>query len=427
MNEISSFRKMDLKLKKNHLLENFISLGLIQGVNYILPLVTIPFLFNQLGVEKYGLVNFSFAFIQYFMMLTDFGFGLSGTRYIAENRDDHDKVNRFLNSATLSRLCFAVLSFGILVVCIFSIPKFSENKFFTILFFGQVIGNVFNPSWFFQGMERMKFNTFLHITTKMVSILPLFFVVRKPEDCIYIPIFYSLGSVIAGICSLILIKKQFKMKFFFTSVEEIIKVSKDSGKYFLSRLSVSLFSNTNSFILGLACGYTAVGYYSLAEKIYIALNSIYGPINGAIFPYMTKNKNLVLFKKILFYSTCGNIFLLVCFYIIFPYICPLIFDSFTSESMNVLYILFFANLISLPTTFLGYPFLAAWGHPDYCNLSLVATSVFHIAGIIFLLFVGNVSIYSVAIMVVLSELFLLIYRIYGVKKFHLWKNGLSCV
>lgn len=411
------------KMFKSRLLENFVSLGLIQGVNYILPLVTIPFLFNQLGVEKYGLVNFSFAFVQYFIVITDFGFGLSGTRYIAANRDDETKINIFLNSAILSRFCFAVLSFSIFLICIFTIPKFYENKLFTLLFFGQVLGNVFNPSWFFQGMERMKFNTFLHITTKLVSIVPLFFVVRKPEDCLYIPIFYSLGSIVAGICSMFLIKKQFKMNFFFTSIKDIWNVTKDSGKYFLSRVSGSILSNTNAFVLGFACGNTAVGMYSLAEKIYVALNAVYGPVNGAIFPYMTKNKNLFLFKKILCYGTCANIFFLVCFYILFPHICPLFFDSFTSESMGVLSILMCSNLISLPATFLGYPFLAAWGYSNYCNLSLIATSLFHIAGIFFLFLSSCISIYSVAVMVVLSEIFLLLFRIYGVIKFHLWDNG----
>lgn len=68
---------MTMKIFHSKVFENFVSLGMIQGINYVLPLITIPFLFNQLGVENYGLVNFSFAFIQYFIILTDFGFGLS--------------------------------------------------------------------------------------------------------------------------------------------------------------------------------------------------------------------------------------------------------------------------------------------------------------------------------------------------------------
>lgn len=411
------------KIKKvlhSRLLENFISLGIIQGINYVLPLVTIPFLFNQLGVEKYGLVNFFFAFVQYFIILTDFGFGLSGTRFIAANRENKNLVNRFLNSACLSRLLMGCLSFIVLLFCLFLIPTFEKYKLFTILFFGQVIGNCMNPVWLFQGMERMKYNTILHITTRLISILPLFFIVRKPDDYLYIPICYSAGAIIAGILSLVFIKRVFGMKFYFTSIQEIWDVTRDSSKYFLSRISVSLFTNTNTFLLGLVCGNVAVGYYSLADKIYVALNSIYGPINGTIFPYMTKQKNLGLFKKFLFYGILFNSLMLLCFYFVFPFLHPFVFDDFSDNSLSVLNILMFSNLICLPATFLGYPFLAAWGHPNYCNYTLIFSSIFHICGLTCLYLFNAVSIYSVACMVVLCELFLLCARVYGVKKYKLW-------
>ncbi len=410
------------KAFKSHLFENFISLWIIQGINYILPLITIPFLYNHLGTENYGLVNFSFAFIQYFIILTDFGFGLSGTRYIAANKEDRQLVNRFLNSACISRLLMGSFSFLILLGFINLIPTFEKHKLFTVIFFGQVIGNCMNPVWFFQGMECMKYNTILHITTRLISILPLFFIIRKPDDYLYIPICYSTGSIIAGILSLVFINRVFGMKFYFTSIKEICDVTYDSVRYFLSRLSVSLFTNTNTFVLGLVCGNVAVGYYSLADKIYVALNSVYGPINGTIFPYMTKQKNLKLFKKILYYGIVLNFIVLVCFYYIFPHIYHFIFDDFSDKSFDVLKILMLSNLLCLPATFLGYPFLAAWGHPNYCNYTLIVSSIFHICGLLFLYMCNMVSIYNVAYMVVLCELFLLCIRMYGIKKYSLWKN-----
>lgn len=408
------------RVLKSRLFENFMSLGIIQGLNYLLPLITIPFLYNQLGVENYGLVNFSFAFIQYFMVITDFGFGLSGTRYVAANRDDKNKINRFLNSACLARMGFCSLSFCVLLVCLFTIPAFQKHKLFTILFFGQVIGNSINPIWFFQGMEKMKFNTIINITTRLISILPLFVLVRKPDDCIYIPICYSSGAIVAGILSLYLIKKEFGMSYYLTTWKEVKEATIDSSRYFLSRISVSLYTNTNSFVLGLVCGNTAVGYYSLAEKIYVALNSIYGPINGTIFPYMTKEKNLKLFKKIISWGTILNALGIIVFYFVFPYICPLIIPDFSKESYKVLNIFLIANIFSLPGTFLGYPFLAAWGHPNFTNYSLVFTSLFHISGLLILLALGLISIYSVAIMVVICEILLLGIRLYGSFKYKLW-------
>lgn len=411
---------MTMKIFHSKVFENFVSLGMIQGINYVLPLITIPFLFNQLGVENYGLVNFSFAFIQYFIILTDFGFGLSGTRYIAAHSENKEAINRFLCSACLSRIGMASLSFIILLVCLWIIPSFQQHKFFTLLFFGQVIGNCLNPVWFFQGMQQMRFNTILHIITRCVSILPLFVIVRRPDDYLYIPICYSGGYIVSGILCLWFIRKHFGMRFFITTYQEIKQVTIDSSRYFFSRVSVSLYTNTNSFILGLVCGNTAVGYYSIAEKIYIALNSIYGPINGAIFPYMTEKKNLSMFKKILSIGTIGNAFFILLFYISFPYIYPLFFENFASQSWVVLCIFLLSNILCLPATFLGYPFLAAWGHPNYCNYSLIFTSLFHIAGLLILYSVDSISIYSVAYMVTLCEGVLLAIRIFGTIKYKLW-------
>lgn len=62
---------MEIKKKlKNPMVINFISLALLQGVNYLLPLLSFPFLFRVLGVERWGLVTFGYALMQYFIMFT---------------------------------------------------------------------------------------------------------------------------------------------------------------------------------------------------------------------------------------------------------------------------------------------------------------------------------------------------------------------
>jgi len=50
-------------------------------------------------------------------------------------------------------------------------------------------------------------------------------------------------------------------------------------------------------------------------------------------------------------------------------------------------------------------------------------SVFHVAGICILFVAGIISIYTVAVMVVLTETLNLLLRIYGVKKYKLFTLG----
>ena len=409
---------MRIKSKlKSPMAINFISLALLQGVNYLLPLLSFPFLFRVLGVERWGLVTFGYSLMQYFVMFTDFGFNLSATKYISEHRNDLQKINSYLNSAMIGRFILCGISLAILLALISYFDKFSTESIFYLLYFGIILGNVMFPMWFFQGMENMKYITVFNIVAKSLSFIPFFIFIRKPEDYIYVPIFYSIGFVLAGIVSLFIVYFKMGMKWYFTSISQISSSLKDSSAYFLARASTSLFTTSNSFLLGLVCGNTMVGYYSAAEKLYQAYNQLLSPFTGVLFPHIAKSRDVLFFKKIFYRITFTNLFCVAAALLLASYVLDIVYGTADPNILEVFRILVTACFVTIPSMLLGYPFLAAMGHPLYTNYTVMTTSVVHITGLVVLYIYGAISPITVA----MSETLLILFRIWGVRRFRLFQ------
>lgn len=406
---------------KKPMVTNFFFLVLLQGVNYLLPLLSFPYLFRVLGVEKWGLVAFGYALIQYFVMLTDFGFNLSGTKYISENRNNLETINRYLNAAMVGRLLLSLLSLIILIILTLSFSKFKDETVFYLLYFGIVLGNVMFPMWFFQGMETMKYMTLFNILSKALSIIPFFLFVHGPDDYILVPGFYSFGFLIAGFISIFLIYKKMGMSWFFPDFKEVKQALSDSSTYFLSRVSTSLFTTSNTFIIGLFLGNTAVGYYSAAEKLYQAYNQLLLPFSGVLFPHIAKSKNTEFFKKVYRRISYSNILCVILAIALSSYIIFIVYGEVVPESLTVFRTLLLACFVTIPSMLLGYPFLAAMGHPKFTNLTLMIISFVHISGLFILAIFDVLNITTVAGMVVFSEFLLFVIRRGGVHKFGLFK------
>ena len=411
---------MPLKDKLNNpMVGNFISLVFVQGINYILPLLSFPFLARTLGWERWGLVEFGYAFTLYFVSFTDFGFNLSGTKYIAQHRDEPDKINTFLNSALLSRLILGIVSFFIILTILFVFERFRVEQTFYLLYFGIVIGNIMFPLWFFQGMEKMKYITFFNVIAKSISLLPLFFFIKQPSHYIYVPACYSIGYIIAGVFSLYFIYFKSGFKWYIPPFQNIWFALKDSSTYFLSRASTTLNAQSITTVLGLVCGNTILAYYAAAQRLYQAYDQLVAPLTGVLFPHMAKTQDISFFKRILTKVIIINITLVIIALLLSNWIITIVYGTEVHQTTLIAFrILLVANLFSIPSMLIGYPLLAAMGHPKYTNWTVILTSCFHIGMLILFYFTNSISIVYVSILVVLSQFVLLTLRIVGVKKFN---------
>lgn len=285
--------------EKKRLLSNFFSLSVLQGANYILPLVTVPYLVRVLGAEYYGLLAFASATVAYFQILTDYGFNLTATREISIHREDKAKVTEIFSSVMIIKFILMLLSFLLLTILVFSFEKFRKDALVYFLSFGMVVGQVLFPVWFFQGMEQMKYITYLNLLAKSIFTIAIFIFLKTQHDFYFVPLLNSIGYLITGFCSLYLVKKRFGLNFSFQNIVTIKYYLVDGWHVFISRFYVSLYTTTNLFLLGLFTNNTTLGYYSIADKIVVAIGGLFEPANQTIYPFLAKKyiENFYEFKK----------------------------------------------------------------------------------------------------------------------------------
>lgn len=409
--------------EKKTLLENFLSLGALQIISYVIPLISLPYLSRVLGVEKFGLVFFAFAFMQYFIILTDYGFGLSATREIAVNRHNLNNLSNIFNSVTTIKLVLLFVSFLILTLAYVFVPKLNENWLVFQLSFLMVVGNAIYPVWFFQGMERMKYITFLNILSKTIFLVLIFIFIKNENDYMYVPLLNSMGFLVAGILGMWFAIKEFKIKLYLPKWNSIKKQFKYSSEFFLSRVSVSAYTNTNTFCLGLIGSTLMVGYYVAAEKIYQAITGLQSPISQALYPFVAKHKDLKTYKKWFIFAVLANI--VVCsFVFVFAKLFIAIFYGVEMiEAYKILRVFCFIALITFPSMMVGYPLLGAMGHTKVANGSVIVGSIIHMIGLALLYVFGKMDIYSIACMVLITESVVLFVRLHSVVKYKLLKTG----
>lgn len=248
-------------------LGNFISLTTLQGISYILPLVVLPYLIRVIGMEKFGLIAFASSFVQYFMILTDYGFSLSATKTISLIGEHKQKLNEVFSSVMTVKLMFAAASFFILAVILFFVPKFRNDWLVYVLSFGSVVGSTLFPMWFFQGKEKMSYISAVNVSGGLIYALCIFLFIKSPHDFLLVPIFNSLLSIISGVLGLYIVYKKFQVKFILQKYSTIKQELKTGWDIFISILSINAYTTSRVFAVGLLTNNVITGYYSLAEKI----------------------------------------------------------------------------------------------------------------------------------------------------------------
>jgi len=281
--------KIFTRKDKKIVMENFVSLSTLQAINYLLPILILPYLFRALGPEKFGLIAFAQAFVQYFMIITDYGFSLSATRQISLCRLKKDKVCRIFSSVMAVKFILAIASLLLLLLVIYFVPKFKKDWLVYALSFGAVLGNTLFPVWFFQGREKMVYITSINAIGGLIYAVCIFIFINGPDDYLYVPLLTSVFALLNGVIALFIAFRKFELKFILNGYADIQQEFIKGWNIFVSVVAINAYTATRIFAVGLLTNNTITGFYSIAERIANFIQTFpLDSLSQAVYPRINK-------------------------------------------------------------------------------------------------------------------------------------------
>lgn len=298
-----------LKKTSVQLIKNFSSLISIKGMDFIIPLIIFPYLIKNIGISNFGLLSFSLSLSLYFGAVIHYGFSITAVRDIARVKDDYKLLSEKFNIFIFTSICLFLISLFIFLISIKFIPILNKDFYLHLTTFFLIGMQSFFPSWFFQGIEDMKFIAYLNIGAKILYLLALFLFIDEPNDYIYVHVYYGLSIAISTITSFFLIKYKYKINFRLPEISEVLAVLKEGRHAFLSQFAPNLYNNTATFVLGITVSNSVLGFYASSTKIIDAFNSIGILLSNTFLPSLSLDiKNHKFFKKLML-LTGGGLFL----------------------------------------------------------------------------------------------------------------------
>lgn len=275
---------------------------ILTASSILFPLITFPYITRVLLAEGTGKIAFASSAITYFTMIASLGIPTYGIRTCAKIRDDKEKLSKtvqellIINSVTMFLTCIA------LVISVIAVPEFAaEKELFIINGIGMVL-NMFAMNWLYNALEQYGYITICNLVVKVVSLVLMFLLVKKPSDYIIygaITMFASSASYVFNFIyaqRFITLKKSFRYEF--------KKHLKPILVFFAMSAATSVYTNLDVVMLGIMKTPTDVGYYDAAIKIKTILVTMITSLGTVLLPrlsYYVQNE-----KKDEFYRIIGK-------------------------------------------------------------------------------------------------------------------------
>lgn len=397
-------------------MQNFSYVTILQLFTLLAPLITYPYLVRVLGQNLYGIVLTAQMLASYVSMVIDFGSNEVCAKHVSIYRDNKSKLSEILSAVLCTRFILWVASFFVYSVVVILVPSYREYALLFFISYFLSIQEFLFPQFFFQGIEQMKFTTYITIIIRLFFICLVFFIVKDESDVLMVPILYSVGYFLGGLASLFIIRNKMDVHFQRPTFEQMKFYVKDSSAIFATNMICTIKDKFNYLLVGLFSGMSNVVVYDLGLKINGFIEKPAGIVRVVLFPRMAKSRNVETLKKTI-YITVIFVSLMVLIVNIFL---PWIVEFFIKDKdidLLPLRIFTIAPILLSASVLIASNYLVAFGHNKYVLYSIIVTTSVYLLSLAYLFFTHKMNgLYSFISLSLISYATELIYRLFVLKK-----------
>ena len=250
-------------MKKKSIAKNYIYNLIYQMLTILLPFITTPYLSRVLGSQPIGIYGYTVSIVTYFILFGTLGISMYGQREIAYMQ--HDKRQRSKIFWEIIIIRTITLSISILLFFLF-FGRTGEYALYYRILLIQLVANLFDISWLFQGIEEFDKTVIRNLIVKALSLILIFVVIKEPNDLWKYFVIYA-GAELLGNMTLWLYIPKYVEKINIKTIE-LKKHLKATISLFLPQVAIQIYTVLDKTMVGMLTGdMNEVGYYEQAQKV----------------------------------------------------------------------------------------------------------------------------------------------------------------
>ncbi len=282
---LRQLRNGSKKIARSPIACNAAALYGVQICRKVFPLASVPYLARTLHAEGWGTVAFVLSLGEIVALLIEFGFNLSATREMSQNRHSKEEC-AFIMAGVLGAQAL-LAGIGTLLAILVSLRIAFLRSHTELIAVGLLyaLAQGSTPLWFFQGLERLRLAAGIEIAAKSVALAGIFVFVHHPGDGFKVVALQALAAAFSTVIGIALAIRELSWRW--PRRRDVLGALQRGWPMFVFRSAESLYGVGNAFVLGLFAGPEVVGYFAVAEKISRAMFGLLNPIREALYPRLS--------------------------------------------------------------------------------------------------------------------------------------------